>query len=326
MRRLLLFLLKATISVLLLYVLLHRVDFGSVAQRLSAIDLRWGAIVIAAAAAQVTLNALRWREIVTVCGARLTAAAALQFTFIGQFFSQMLPSIIGSDAARIWLLARKGADWPAAIYSVLIDRIVGVATLAMLMTACLPWTLQLVRDPVAQGGLMAIGLGALFATAIFLALGIPDLWPMQRWQITRHLATASRLAWTLCRSAAGARAGANALGVHFMTVFAAWSAARAAHASVDAAQTLYVVLPVVLLSAIPISVAGWGVRETAMVLAFSLIGLPESDGLIVALLLGMANLAVGAAGGVVWIASGYRWCSLSELETETQGHSRDDAM
>jgi len=322
MRRLLSFLLKAAISVLLLYVSLRRVDLAGVAQRLGALDLRWIVFVLVTLCVQVALNAVRWREIVAVCGASLTIPTALRFTFIGQFFSQVLPSTVGGDAARIWLLARSGAGWPTSIYSVLIDRVVGVAVLAALVAVCLPWTLPLVRDPLAQAGLVVIGIGALFAAVVFLALGIPKLWLMERWWITRHLATASRLAWKLCRSAAGARVAPIAFAVHFLTVLAAWGLARAVHASIDPVQTLFVVLPVVLLATIPVSIAGWGVRESAMVMAFAYVGLPESDGLIVSLLYGAANLGIGAIGGLVWVGSGYRWSSVKNLESETLSHER----
>ena len=48
----------------------------------------------------------------------------------------------------------------------------------------------------------------------------------------------------------------------------------------------FVVLPIFLVSVVPISVAGWGVRESAMVMAFAYAGLMDSDGLIVSLLFG----------------------------------------
>ncbi len=323
MRRLVSFLFKAAISALLLYLCLRRVDLGGIAQRLGALDLRWIAFALVTLSVQLALNALRWREIVAICGAKLTLPTALRFTFIGQFFSQVLPSTVGGDGARIWLLARDGAGWPTSIYSVLIDRVVGVAVLAALVAVCLPWTLQLIRDPLAQAGLVLIGIGALFATAVFLALGIPKLRLMERWWITRHLATASRLAWKLCRSATGLRVAAIAFAVHLLTVLAAWGLARAVHASIDPVQILFVVLPVVLLSTIPVSIAGWGVRESAMVLAFAYVGLPEGDGLIVSLpAYGAANLGTGAIGGLVWVGSGYRWSSVKSLESETLSHEQ----
>ena len=105
-----------------------------------------------------------------------------------------------------------------------------------------------------------------------------------------------------------------------MTVVAAWGAAMAAHASVDFAQALFLFLPVILIATIPISIAGWGVRESAMILAFSYAGLAESDGLIISILYGVAILGVGAIGGIVWIASGYRWRSVKTIEADTLAH------
>jgi glycosyltransferase 2 family protein len=75
------------------------------------------------------------------------------------------------------------------------------------------------------------------------------------------------------------------------------------------------VLPVILIATIPVSIAGWGVRESAMVLAFSFAGLAENDGLIVSILYGAATLVVGAIGGIVWISSGYRWRSVKAFES-----------
>lgn len=323
MRRLLSFLAKAAISASLLYLSLRRVNLDSLGQRLSELDWRWVAVIFVTMAVQVGFNALRWHDIAGVCGAKLRTITALSYTFIGQFFSQVLPSTVGGDAVRIWLLARAGAGWPTAIYSVLVDRVVGVAALATLVTACLPWTLHLVQDPVARVALIMIGLGALAAAVAFLVLGMPGLTIMERWWPTRHLAAAARLAWKLCRSSVALRVAAFAIAVHLLTVLQAWAAARAAHASVDFVQTLFVVLPVILVATIPISIAGWGVRESAMVMAFSYAGLAESDGLIVSILYGTTTLAVGAVGGIVWAASGYKWSSVKTLEAETLAHERN---
>ena len=73
----------------------------------------------------------------------------------------------------------------------------------------------------------------------------------------------------------------------------------------------------------PISIAGWGVRESAMVLAFAYAGLPESDGLLVSVLYGAALFAMGAIGGVVWLASpGARRLTESNPETAAGTQTR----
>jgi uncharacterized membrane protein YbhN (UPF0104 family) len=88
---------------------------------------------------------------------------------------------------------------------------------------------------------------------------------------------------------------------HFMSVTAAWCLAKSVGAPLEWSQALLLVLPVLLIASIPLSIAGWGTRETAMVLAFAYAGLPESDGLIVSVLLGITGFAVGLVGGAVWI-------------------------
>jgi hypothetical protein len=54
---------------------------------------------------------------------------------------------------------------------------------------------------------------------------------------------------------------------------------------------------------LPISIAGWGVRETAMGLAFGYAGLAANEGVNISLLLGVVSFMVGAFGGLVWVFS-----------------------
>ena len=151
MRRTLLFLAKAATSVLLLYFSLRWVNVGALTERLGRLESGWIALALLLLMIQVALLAARWREIAVACGTNLAFGAALQFSFIATFFNQVLPSTIGGDGARIWFLARKGAGWAIATYSVLIDRIVGVFVLALIVIACLPWTFELIHDPIARG-------------------------------------------------------------------------------------------------------------------------------------------------------------------------------
>lgn len=317
MQRLITFFIKAGISTLLLYLSLRGVDLSGVGQRLGGLDVRWMILIVSILCVQMALLALRWREIVMACGAELSLKTALSYTFSGQFFSQVLPSTIGGDAFRIWLLARNGAGWQTASYSVLIDRVVGVSILAILVVVCIPWTFDMIHDPIPRAALAIIGSGTLIGALVFLALGAKRLQATERWWPTRHLAAASRVARRLFRSIAGARVAALSLAIHLITVLVAWGAAMAVRAEVDFIHALVLVLPVILIATIPISIAGWGVRESAMVLAFSYAGLTASDGLIVSILFGIANLAIGAVGGIVWIASGYRQTSVKNIAAAT---------
>jgi glycosyltransferase 2 family protein len=302
-RRVLAILVKAAISGALLWLSIRTVSLEGVGQRISGLDVSWLVLMLLLFGVQMPVLALRWHEIAAVCGADLPASVALRYTLIGTFFTQVLPSTAGGDAARIFLMARRGG-WQTAIYSVLIDRLVGVTTMAVLVVLCMPFSLALIHDATARLALLIIGFGTLGAVGGFLCLGFirPPL--IERWR--HHLAAASRVAWRLCRCAAGARILGLAIVTHFLTVTIIWAATRATHDSADFVQVLFLVLPVFLVAAVPISIAGWGIRESSMVLAFTYAGLPQADGLIVSLLYGVNNLAVGICGGLVWIADGHK--------------------
>ncbi len=63
-------------------------------------------------------------------------------------------------------------------------------------------------------------------------------------------------------------------------------------------------IPLVMVaSAIPISVAGWGVREGAMVAALGLVGVGEAQAFAISLLLGLMLIVAGLPGGLLWLRS-----------------------
>lgn len=323
MRRLLLLFAKAAVSLLLLYLSLRAVDLSAVGTRLSRVNGAWIGLTLVVLAMQVALVAVRWRAIAAVCGAPLGLGAALQISFIAMFFNQVLPSTVGGDAARIWLLARKGGGWASATYSVLIDRITGVVVLAFIVMACLPWTLALIGDAVARSVMILIGVGAVAGALVFLAIGFaPRAW-FDRFMPARHLAETSRMAWRLCRSPHSAVVVAVcSLAIHALTVTAAWACMKAVAAPVGFAPILFLLPPVLLIATVPISIAGWGVRESSMVVAFAYAGLAQSDGLTLSVMFGAASFVVGIAGGLIWIASGLKVRAPEEMTEEATADAR----
>ncbi len=61
--------------------------------------------------------------------------------------------------------------------------------------------------------------------------------------------------------------------------------------------------PVLLVITLPISIAGWGVREQAMVTAFALIGVPGEAALALSIMFGLMGLIMGLPGGIAWLMS-----------------------
>ena len=65
---------------------------------------------------------------------------------------------------------------------------------------------------------------------------------------------------------------------------------------------IFLLLPLVLLmSLLPVSIAGWGVRETAMVGALSFVAVAETDALLLSVLFGLIVMVIGLPGGFLWL-------------------------
>jgi glycosyltransferase 2 family protein len=305
MRRTLSLLAKAAISILLLYLSLHSIDLGALGARLSRLESGWVALALFLLTVQVVLLAVRWRNIGAACGANLPFTLALQISFIATFFNQVLPSTVGGDSARIWLLARKGAGWARATYSVLIDRIAGVFVLALIVIASLPFTFSLIHDPIPRALLLLIGIGVITGTLVFVLIGRHFRQLLDRWRLTRHLAAASRISAALCSSHRDAAiVFACSVAIHLITAAAAWCCAKAIASPVSFAQILFLMPPVLLIATLPVSIAGWGVRESSFMFAFAHAGLAQSDGLAISILFGATSFIVGLVGGIVWLAYG----------------------
>ncbi|HVX75772.1 MAG TPA: lysylphosphatidylglycerol synthase transmembrane domain-containing protein [Bradyrhizobium sp.] len=304
MRQILLSALKILISVALLYFALRKVDLADLASRIDLTSLLWLGLAVAVTFLQIYAGALRWREISADCGAPLSSRQAMRYNMIGTFFNQTLPSSIGGDAMRLWLLARGGAGWRIATYSIFVDRAVGLIALAVVIVASLPWSYELIRNTDGRSALLLVDLAALAAGLGFLLLGrLPWTW-LQRWWGTQHFYACSVVAnQVIFDRKRGPMIAMLSILVHILTVIIAWCVVKSIAAPVLFNQVFQLVPPVMLITMLPISIAGWGVREATMGLAFGYAGLMPNEGVNVSLLFGAVSFAVGAVGGLIWILS-----------------------
>src|SRR5713101_581910 len=304
MRRILLSTTKILISAVLLYFALRKVNLSDLVSRINIASLGWIGMAIAMTFLQIFVGVLRWREISAECGAPLPTKQAMRFNLIGTFFNQTLPSSIGGDAARLWLVARGGAGWRAATYSIFVDRAIGLIALAIIIVASLPWSYNLISDPHGRSALLFVDFAALAGGVGFLILGRLHWTWLKRWWGTHHLHACSVIANRVIFSRQrGPKIAMLSLLVHVLAVVIAWCVVRSIAAPVVFGQVFQLIPPVLLITMLPISIAGWGVREATMGLAFGYAGLMTNEGINVSLLFGAVSFIVGAFGGLIWIFS-----------------------
>ena len=302
-QRVLVFLLKAAVTALLIYLSVRTVSLETLSARFASLHWGWILLMLGVLAGQIALQAARWQTIVHAAGAPFSITASQRISYIAAFFNQTLPSTIGGDTARIWLLAREQkAGWKVAAYSVFVDRTVGVFALALLVVVLLPWTFDLISDPLARTTILLIGGGGVTGGLVFAALSAGSGGCLTRFWLTNHFVTASGILRALPAQPRRAAfvAGVSII-IHIVTVFVAWAAARAIGSHLDFVAAMCLLPPVVLLATIPVGIAGWGLRESLMIAAFTLSGNDAGDALAISVIMGAMNFAVGLCGGLIWL-------------------------
>jgi glycosyltransferase 2 family protein len=285
----------------LLWALLAHTDLSRAGELLGHVSLPLLAAGAAALLATSPFTALRWHIVLSAETPSPGPWTLLKIVLVGLFFNQVLPSGVGGDAIRAWRCHRLGIGVAAAIRSLVLDRVTGYFVLVVLFAAGLPVLLHSLSD--ARERYLAILLlaGALFG---LLALFLIDCLPRRLLSIrlVAELATLSRRARRLF--ATPARSGA-VLSLAAATVSLTIVALRlvASSLGVDLSLSIWAVIvpPVSLIQLLPVSLAGWGVRELGFVVVLAGFGIPTEAALATSLLVGLCMVVIGLPGGLLWL-------------------------
>ena len=250
-------------------------------------------------------NTVRWRVVMRAIDAVLPWPKTFQLLYIGIFFNQTLPSAVGGDAVRMYLARKSGLSLGSAINSVMLERVATVAGLILVVVATQPLLLTRIGDNPAKWVFPALAL-LLLAGVVFLML--LDRLPggFKRWRIVLwfdHLAYDTRRLF-LKPARAGQAVGLGATGNLLLSVHG-YVLSVALGLDISLTDCLVLIPPVILITTIPISIAGWGVREAAMVGAFGFIGVPAESALSLSILFGLVNMVISLPGGLLWLTSGH---------------------
>jgi uncharacterized membrane protein YbhN (UPF0104 family) len=229
------------------------------------------------------------------------------FFYIGVFFSQVLPSSVGGDAVRMYKAYRAGLGLKNAVDGVLLERAVTVVALVVLVVATQPWFIPRIGEARWSSQMLPpLALLALGAAGGLAFLMLLDRLPqrLRRWRVVRglgHLALDTRRVFLSGRHLP--RVLAWGLVTHVNISFAVFLLAAGLALDVTWLDCLVLVPPVLLVTTLPISIAGWGVREVATVVAFGLIGVAEDGALVLGFMMGVIGIVVGVPGGILWALS-----------------------
>ena len=309
---------KLIIAVGLFAIILAAADLKALGAQAARVTVPTLAMLSLLVLAQAGLLSLRWCIITSETQHKLPFWSGYAGTLVSFFFSQGLPSSIGGDALRIWWMRRHQVSVGEASKSVLYDRVAGLVTLLivcgfsiLILSTRVGGESWDVLRPVL---VVTVTTGLVCVCFLFLPFrfGFSDRGRAVAHRFPRPAARV--LLWLIefremflnMPATTVLVVGSLGITVHMATILMGYLIAMDLGIDIDFIDCIGTVAPAMLISYLPFSIAGWGVREASIVGTFSLIGISVEAALTVSLVIGCSVLATSLLGGVAWVLGGWR--------------------
>ncbi len=283
---------RLCVSLGLLVALARWLEVGRIASRLAQMQPTWIGFSLALSVVQVAASAWRWRFTAGQLGVELPLSIAVREYYLAMFLNQVVPGGVVGDVSRAWRHVRaqsalRSASGPV-VRAVILERVSGQVVMVivgmisvMLLPVCLGVTWW-------WGGL---ALGAVGSGFWFWVYDVSDTSLLGRFWRDARLALFAGWAFPL-QLASSTLVVATYLITYVM-------AARAIGIETSLSVLVPLVAPVLLTMLLPVTIAGWGVREGAAAVMWNVTGLTAVDGVAISVAYGILVLLSTLPGGLV---------------------------
>ncbi|UCF31363.1 MAG: flippase-like domain-containing protein [bacterium] len=290
---------KVAVSILVLWLLLRRVDLGQAFGFLADSGKGpWSAALVLVVLSQA-LSSFRWQILLRPLGYSLDWVRVLKIYYIGMFFSLFLPSVIGGDGIKTFYIAGTWRRIPAALYTLLADRVIGMTALILysLVGAASVWS----RVPPWMAFSLLFAVPVIYLVVVLLprfSQPILDLsrrmreLPRERLFVYWTDPTPALKGWTI------------SMVVHLMIVLAHLLMGSSLGLDVPKAAWFLIYPLAGFISVIPVSLNGIGLREAAYVYLLGLFGVGPEKAFSLGLMWFSMVLINGLLGGLPYLLGG----------------------
>lgn len=251
-----------------------------------------GAILLIAflLAAGVGLSSLRLKLIASNLGYELPLRDAVMALTVGQIAGSLFFQFFGQLAGRTAVLARRGMPPAASVVLFGYERIFALLVSLGLAGCGAIFLFGALHLDLGAGG--ASLLRILLGVAVAVAAGAAFVWGRQAIHLWRSMTPllSSGFGWNAALS----------LSVQLTTLAAYIVAGRTLLPSIDLMSLMAASAVIMFAASLPISFAGWGLREMSSVVVLQAIGFSNASALVASLLIGVISLIVLALSALVF--------------------------
>lgn len=245
-----------------------------------------------------TLSAFRWQLIMRNLRFGLSVSFYLRSYYKAMFFNQGLPTSIGGDALRVLDVAVRGFRKRDALFGVMLDRVAGLAALLVMNLAGFMLGPGMLPDALYKLTLIAVVVGLAAYVVMSLLRFLPTIEAYPGLGVLRALAERLHRAFLSHR----AMLFGSSLLIPLLALLSFYATGSALGLRYDLLTYVVIVPPAIILTLVPVSLAGWGVREGALVGLFSFIGADKAVILTMSVLYGLMQIVVSLPGFIIYLS------------------------
>lgn len=282
-------------SVVFLSFILWKVGAENTLSRMSSLQFDKLPVVVVLLLLTISLHTKRWIWMLQSMGYCWGFRDAFREAWIGYFFNQLLPSSVGGDGVRGLRLYRAGIPAGVAARSVVAERVFGLMACVLLAIISVPILLwQAPNAPVTKGVCLVVilsMLGMLFVlrpNRIILKF-LPS-------RIEKEVVALSKLInkQSFCKMLS--------ISVAMQLTIAGSIGVLGLGLGIEKNPLIIAMLfqPVTLMTLLPVSFAGWGIREGALVAILGVVGVPSIEALPLSLTFGGILLFISLPGWIFY--------------------------
>lgn len=309
-RKTLLTLLQVAVTIGLLWWVFHDpAKRAQMAEALREADWRWLYAGLAVFFGCTVLSTVRWNILLRVQGIGMTWLRTWQLFMIGMFFNLFMLGSTGGDVVKMFLTMREAPDnRGAALLSVFMDRVIGMMALILISLAFLYFRYDVLNHSAASATLLnlllvLLGASVVVTVAMFAGSALGWVHHLPAWTPLRgrivELAAACHMYAKGWRLTVWAFLVSFPLFAMFFVTF--YCAARAFNANLGLVDIFSVMPIIAVITAIPISVSGIGLRESLFVSLLAPFGISAAVATLISVGGFLINTVGSLGGGIVFL-------------------------
>jgi len=300
------FTLRFGLSIGLLMYVFSKIDLAQTAEALKLADPFY---IIIAAIAFLTVNGIllfRWFIFIRALDLSATTKNVILHYFYGLFGNLFLPTAIGGDLLKAFGLCKSSTQKPRVVASILLDRLSGFASIAIIATLAFVLGYSYINDNTLLFPIILMGVGAVTIAAILFNETVYSFFcrVFDRWPRFKNSLMTMHYDIALLKESHKSKEGGKAILVsclsQTMYILSYYFVAKALHQDITLIY-FFIFIPIISVMATFPSIGGLGVREVGAVYLFGKIGIESGIAVSLTLINFLFVIVVGLIGGVLYV-------------------------